>query len=308
VSELELHPSIVDQVEHVGPTRRVRVLIASWLAAYDSVHTQRAYTRDMKVWVSFCAAAGVDPLHAIRPHLDTWRVSGAGFADPKPASVARRLSAVASWYGYLVAEDVLERSPAAHIRYPKVGRDSTTRGLTREEAKAMLAAAAEYGRREAVLVSLGLLSGLRCAEMVLADVEDLGQDRGHRTLDVIRKGGTRQRIPLAPPTVGAVDAYLEERQTGPLLVTRTGARISPSQTFRAVRLVARRAGIEEADRVSPHSLRHAFITLSLDSGAALRDVQDAAGHVDVRTTVRYDRARGKLDRNPTYGLTSYLSD
>ena len=66
---------------------------------------------------------------------------------------------------------------------------------------------------------------------------------------------------------------------------------------RIVRRVARRAGI--AKPVGPHTLRHAFITAALDAGVSLRDVQEAAPHADPRTTMRYDRARGSLDRHAT---------
>ena len=75
---------------------------------------------------------------------------------------------------------------------------------------------------------------------------------------------------------------------------------------RIVRQVARRAGITKP--VGPHTLRHAFIiTAALDAGVPLRDVQEAASHADPRTTMRYDRARGSLDRHATYIVAAYLA-
>lgn len=74
-----------------------------------------------------------------------------------------------------------------------------------------------------------------------------------------------------------------------------------------VRRLARDAGLDCVDRLSPHSLRHAFVTLALDAGVSLRDVQDAAGHADPRTTRRYDRARHNLDRAATYAVAAYLA-
>ena len=88
-------------------------------------------------------------------------------------------------------------------------------------------------------------------------------------------------------------------------MTRTGERLLPSAAYRTVQALARRAGIEKS--ISPHSLRHSFVTAALDAGASLRDVQDAAGHADPRTTRRYDRARYNLDRYPGYALASYLA-
>jgi integrase/recombinase XerD len=74
---------------------------------------------------------------------------------------------------------------------------------------------------------------------------------------------------------------------------------------RIVRKTARRAGIAKA--VTPHTLRHAFITAALDAGVPLRDVQEAASHADPRTTMRYDRARGSMDRHATYIVAAYVA-
>ena len=74
---------------------------------------------------------------------------------------------------------------------------------------------------------------------------------------------------------------------------------------RIVRRVARLAGLDK--KISPHTLRHAFITAALDAGVPLRDVQEAASHADPRTTMRYDRARVSLDRHATYIVAAYLA-
>jgi integrase/recombinase XerD len=73
------------------------------------------------------------------------------------------------------------------------------------------------------------------------------------------------------------------------------------------RRLARQSGIDTWDRLSPHSLRHSAITLALDAGASLRDVQDYAEHKDPRTTRRYDHARDSLDRNAAYAVAAYLA-
>ena len=305
----ELVPSegLAAEVAAYGPTRRIQVLVASWLAAYSSVNTQKAYARDMKMWLAFCDEHDIDPLTALRAHIDVWRQRGAGYATPKDTSVARRLSAVSSWYDYLVKEDVLDRSPAAHIKRPQIDAGfSPTRGLDRDGAQAMLQAAHEAGPREHAVITLLMLSGLRCHEALLADVDDLGVERGHKTLDVVRKGGKKQRIPLDLETHAAVRAHVGDRSSGPLLVTSSGARLSATQVFRIVRKLAQVAAVPHAGEISPHSLRHTFATLALDSGAAIRDVQAAMGHADPKTTIRYDRARGQLDRNPTYGLAKWI--
>ena len=74
---------------------------------------------------------------------------------------------------------------------------------------------------------------------------------------------------------------------------------------RTVKRLARRAGITK--RISPHSLRHSFITVALDAGVPLRDVQEAASLADPRTTMRYDRARQSLDRHATYIVAAFVA-
>jgi integrase/recombinase XerD len=88
-------------------------------------------------------------------------------------------------------------------------------------------------------------------------------------------------------------------------VTADGRRLDRHGAGRVVRKTARRAGIGKL--VTPHTLRHAFITAALDSGVPLRDVQEAASHADPRTTMRYDRGRGSLDRPATYIVAAYLA-
>ena len=299
--------SLASEVAQYGPTRRVHVLIAAWLAEYDSINTQKAYERDLKMWLKFCDEQGVDPLNTLRAAVALWKQQGAGYEKAHPASVARRLSAVASWYEYLVQEEVLDRSPASHVKRPKVDPDhSTTYGLDEQEVRAMIEAAGDMGLRIVAVIVVLVLTGLRVAELVFADIEDLGWDRKQRTVDVTRKGGARQRIPLTEPAWLALEAFIGDRTSGPLITTRTGARISPFQVARIVKRVSRAAGIKAWEKVSPHALRHAFVTLSLDAGAVIEDVQDAVGHRDIKTTIRYRRNRRKLENNPTHKLTEFL--
>ena len=112
-------------------------------------------------------------------------------------------------------------------------------------------------------------------------------------------------IPLAPRNARAIDLAIGERTDGPLFLARDGRRLGRHGASRIVRTTARRAGIAKA--VTPHTLRHAFITAALDKGLPPRDVQEAASHADPRTTMRYDRARGSLDRHATYVVAAYLA-
>jgi integrase len=155
------------------------------------------------------------------------------------------------------------------------------------------------------LISLLALNGLRVSEATGADIDQLSLERGHRTLTITRKGGKVVTIPLAPRTARAIDLAIGERTEGPVFLAADGRRLDRHGAGRIVRKVARGAGIGKV--ITPHTLRHAFITAALDAGVPLRDVQEAASHADPRTTTRYDRARGSLDWHATYIVAAYVA-
>jgi integrase/recombinase XerD len=201
-------------------------------------------------------------------------------------------------YRYAVEEELLDHSPAAHVRRPRLDYESHATALDPNEVGALLVAAGLGAAAEHALISLLALNGLRVSEAIGADIEHLGLERGHRTLVITRKGGKVVTIPLAPRTARAIDLAIGERTSGPLFIAADGKRLDRHGAARIVRRVTRRAGVSK--QVSPHTLRHAFITAAPDAGVPLRDVQEAASHADPRTTMRYDRARTSLDRQATY--------
>jgi integrase/recombinase XerD len=221
------------------------------------------------------------------------------------ATITRRLCTIAGCYRYAVEEELLDHSPAAHVRRPRLDYESHATGLDRNELGALLVAAGLGAATEHALISLLALNGLRVSEATGASIEALGTERGHRTLTITRKGGKIVTIPLAPRTARAIDLAIGERCDGPIFVAADGRRLDRHGAARIVRRVAGRAGISKP--VGPHTLRHAFITAALDAGVPLRDVQEAASHADPRTTIRYDRARGSLDRHATYIVAAYLA-
>ena len=270
-----------------------RYALAAFLAGYRGL-TRDAYARST---ASACSGRAV-------------RTSSASPASSRPAdaaraTVARRLCTVAGFYRYAEQEGLLERSPAAHVRRPRLDYESHATGLDRNEVGALLVAAGLASASEHALVSLLAVNGLRVSEALGADIEALGLERGHRTLTVLRKGGKVVTIPLAPRTARAIDLAIGERVEGPIFVGRNGERLDRHAAWRIVRRLARRAGINKP--VGPHTLRHAFITAALDAGVPLRDVQEAASHADPRTTMRYDRARVSLDRHATYVVAAFLA-
>jgi len=195
--------------------------------------------------------------------------------------------------------ELLTHSPAAHVRRPRLDYESHATALDRNELGALLVAAGLGTAQEHALMSLLALNGLRISEALGADIDAMGSERGHRTLTVLRKGGKIVTIPLAPRTARSLDLAIGERLDGPIFRRADGQRLDRHGASRIVHRIAKRAGI--AKPISPHTLRHAFITAALDAGVPLRDVQEAASHADPRTTMRYDRSRPRLPR-PTRHL------
>ena len=106
------------------------------------------------------------------------------------------------------------------------------------------------------------------------------------------------------PVAEVMDAAAGERDSGPLLLRADGKQMDRRAATRVVVRLAKKAAIKK--HISPHSLRHSFVTACLDAGVPLRDVQIAARHSDPRMTTRYDRARGNLDRHANYIVVGFI--
>jgi integrase/recombinase XerD len=279
----------------------------AWLANRRlSEHTRSAYRRDVAAWLAWCAERGVDPLRASFLDVNAY-ARGLEAQRLAASTVARKLSGLSSWYDFLVKMQAIGGNPVGGADRPYVSRDhSATVGLSATEVDALLVAADAAGPRNRAVMTMLADLGLRVGELVGLDLADVGWERGHRTVRFVGKGGRPRRRVLTPGAAAALDDYLPVRgtQEGPLFVTSSGARIDRHAVFRLVRRLAAEAGIAGAQRLSPHSLRHAFATAARDEGVPLEDVQDAMGHADPRTTRRYDRDRHNLDRDPAYTIAA----
>ena len=277
--------------------------LAAFLAGYGGA-TLRSCTTDLRIFAGWCTDSRIALLEAKRAHIEIFgrEMESAG---KMRSTVARRMSTIAGFFKYCHDEGLLDRNPAANVRRPKVDHESRTLGLDRNELGGLLVQAGLGTAREHALISLLALNGLRISEALNADIEALDMDRGHRTLRIVRKGGKHVVIPLAPRTGRSLDLYISERTTGPIFVGAKGGRMDRYAADRMVKRLSKRAGVNK--RISPHSLRHSFITAALDAGVPLRDVQEAASHADPRTTMRYDRARQSLDRHATYIVAAFVA-
>lgn len=276
----------------------------SFLIRYKNDLTRRGYQRSIFEWIAWCDAHNIDPLEAKRVHIEAWTrmLEAKGLTQ---STIATKQNAVAGYYRFAVIDDYITKNPMDHVARVKVARESTTNGLRRGELHDILKAAEEHSLRLHSLLTMLGLNGMRISEALGIDIEDFGMERGWHTVRVHRKGGKTQTLPLAPPTAWAAQQYIARRTTGPLFITKTGARLSRNQAAEEIKAICRDLGITK--RITPHSFRHAFVTLSLDAGAQIRDVQNATGHADSRMVAYYDRNREGLDRNPTHGLSAFIA-
>ena len=285
---------------------RLRRAVAAYLARFKGqsrVHTES----DLRSFVTWCEERGLDPLAAQRPHIELYVRWMQEVRRYKPSTISRRVAVVAGFYRTCVIDEVLAHSPAEYVRRPNVPPESPTLGLTHLQFEAMLATARQSSNINdfALVAMLGLL-GLRIFEACGANIEDLGEEHGHRVLKVRGKGGKVVLTPLPPAVSRAIERAVAERESGPILRTRRGTRMDRHCATRRLHRLAQAGGVHSA-RMHPHMLRHTFVTTMLDAGVDLRDVQIAARHADPRTTMRYDRARKNLDRHPNYILAAYMA-
>lgn len=283
-----------------------------WLTAYPRPETRRAYLADVTAFFDWCLGAGVDPLEASRVDANLYRDYLLSLGSLTATTIDRKLSACRSFYRYAVEEKAADSNPFETVARLAGPGESTTPWLDREEMKRLLVVARDWHMRDFVLVSLLGLNGLRVSEAIRADAADLGRSAGHRTLRVTRKGSKVGVVPLAPEVDAAIEDVLQGRRHGALIprLTRRGAiarpvaPISREAAHKRLRKLAEWADVNPA--ISPHSLRHSFITLALADGSPLHVVQLAAGHSSPTTTMHYERGDLSLNSNPSLSLSEGL--
>lgn len=288
---------------HVGGRTRSETHALAFLARYSNERTRYGYEIALRQWFRWCQGAGVEPLDADRVHIELFarelEVTGR-----KPASVASKLNALAGYYKYAQIDGLIHLNPMGHVARPSIDRVSSTNGLSRTEFADVLKVAESCTPRDHALICLLGLNGMRVSEALGIDIEHLGRYHGQRTVKIRRKGGKVQTLPLAPRTDWQVQQTMGDRTEGPLLLTSAGNRMERKVAGRIVARIVREAGITK--RITPHSFRHTFVTLGLDSGQSARDIAISTGHADERMVAYYDRARESIVRNSTHAVAAWV--
>jgi integrase/recombinase XerD len=233
----------------------------SFLARYRG-RTLEAYRHDLRGFFQWATDHGVAVMEASRAHIELFRawMEERGLAA---STIDRRLSTVCGFYRFAHIDGRIRSNPAQYVRRPQVHAPDA-RGLDRSEFGVFLSAAEHYDRDHAALVVLLGLNGLRVSEACATNIEDLGFERGHRTLRVVGKGNKPATVPLVPRTARTIDLAVGERHEGPILLRRDGQRLDRRTAHRWVRSIGKRAGL---GAVHPHMLRAAFIMAALDAGS-----------------------------------------
>ena len=206
-----------------------------------------------------------------------------------PASRARKLSALKSFYKYLtVRTKQLEENPVADFEYPKL-RKSLPKYLTLEQSSKLLQAVSGQNQaRDYAILMLFLNCGIRRSELVGLNMTDVYEDR----IRVVGKGNKERIVYFGTACRKAIDAYLPERNkqvltdNRALFGSRNGNRISVDAVHALVKKAFLKAGLD-ATQFSAHKLRHTAATMMLSGGVDVKTVQEVLGHENLNTTQIY---------------------
>jgi integrase/recombinase XerC len=269
-----------------------------------SAHTDSNYARDLAALIKFCDARQIDDWSIVDSQHIRQFASVSHSKGLSGRSIQRRLSAVRTFFEYLIKEthaqelarerptDLInvKRNPAVDVRAPKARR-RLPETLDADQMASLLEIPAgdHFVTRDRAIMELLYSSGLRLAELCRLDVD--GLQIADRTVRVIGKGEKERIVPVGKEAREALGKWLEVRQglakpgETALFVGRGGERLGRRAVQARVAYWARRQGVSL--RVYPHLFRHSFASHLLESGGDLRGVQELLGHVDIATTQIY---------------------
>jgi site-specific recombinase XerD len=286
--------------------RRPGDVAAAWLMEFSRPNTRQAYATDLAAFFVWCAQCPVDVWELRRYHLAEYlaqpKPDGRAFA---PKTLERRLAAICGLYTYALDLGLIDRHPRGHGKRLRVDakRAQGAAALSKAEFERFVSAAREHSPNALATVLLLGLYGLRVSEVCTLQIEQLDWNHGQPVLRVAGKGRAANEtstFPVPHDVRQALQHAAGTRASGPLLLKRSARPYVRQEIAVLLRTLCQRAQVQT--RLTPHGLRATFITLALNDGAALRDVQDAARQADPRTTRLYDRDAGALNRHPVHRL------
>lgn len=255
--------------------------------------TAEAYGRDLARFAVYARVKGAQSVHEVGATLlrnYLYHLKDLGLA---PSSIRRNVSAVRSYFKFLLGEGHLVTDPSERIETPRRWRD-LPEVLTVEEVGKLIEAPTldePLAFRDRAMLELAYGAGLRVSEWISIAIKDVMFDEG--VVRVFGKGQKERLVPVGRQAVSAVAIYVRELRPklergggkGVLFLNARGEPLTRMGAWKILRKYVEQAGITK--KVSPHTLRHSFATHLLEGGADLRAVQDMLGHADISTTQIY---------------------
>jgi len=264
-----------------------------------SPYTVRNYTADLcgskniKGFFTFLKEKNISSMEKVDRHILRDYMGYLMEQGVVKASIARKLSAIRSFYRYLMREGMITTNPIEKASSPKLDKRLPS-FLTLDEIKRLLEAADlsdPAGQRDRALLELLYASGLRVSELAQLNLEQVDLDTNE--VRVWGKGSKERVVLMGKPAAEALNTYLTQgrpkllgkKKNSAFFLNPDGGRLSERSIQRMLEKYAKLAGIGK--RVHPHMLRHTFATHLLDGGADLRVVQELLGHTSLNTTQIY---------------------
>lgn len=258
-----------------------------------SLRTSEAYKRDLERFATYVSLKGAKSpsdvgAKSLREYI--YHLKDLGLA---PASIRRNVSAVRSYFRFLLGEGHLVRDPSERLETPKRWR-TLPEVLAVDEVERLLAAPSLDERlvfRDRAMLELAYGAGLRVSEWISLGTRDVLLE--DHLVRVFGKGSKERLVPIGRKAIGAIATYLRELRPalekgegkGALFLSARGKPLSRMGAWKILRKYVDKAKIRK--KVSPHTLRHSFATHLLEGGADLRAVQEMLGHADISTTQIY---------------------
>jgi len=259
---------------------------------YYSPHTCSNYRRDLDLFQGYLAARNIDSWEAVNYNLVSGYAAQRHRQGRKSRTIQRELSSIRSFYQFLIRGGWVAQNPALEVRAPKTDKPlpKTCDAETIDRLLQLSDDSDGLQVRDVAIFELVYSAGLRLAELVNIDLDDIDLSQQH--LIVTGKGNKTRHLPIGSKAVAAVRRWLKMRrdycrdtnQTA-LFLSKQGKRISRRNVQDRLKALIRRQALDQ--HLSPHVLRHSFATHMLESSSDLRAVQELLGHVNIATTQVY---------------------
>lgn len=286
-----------------------------WFANLKNDNTRRAYRNDVGAFMRFVGIKRPEEFRGVtRAHVIAWR-KVLEQRKLAPATVRRKLSALADLYNYLRDANAVLHNPVNGVERPGEGaNEGKTPALSDEQANALLGAPpldTLKGKRDRAILAVFLFHAVRRAELCSLRVKDYSERRGVKHLCIHGKGAKIRYIPAHPRAIQLLEEYLDaggHRSDAGGALFRSVAnnlrspskRLSAGSVYRNVVVhYCKRIGIS-VEGVGPHALRATSATSALVNGADIAEVQQWLGHSSISTTRLYDRRKMLPEDSPTF--------